>query len=265
MGGTGEIRLAFIGTGTCNSAWSTPQSIAIGDGSSIVMVDAGGGFYHGISRLGSRFFRYDMIDAVLLTHYHVDHVSGLPDCIWGEMWDARRGRERPLVIAGPPGLDRFMEKRFYPFIGDYEIPFAIEPVVIGPGESREIGFLSVTSCPLAHGETATGYRIGAGGAVLAVTGDTGYCDALPVLLGGADAAVIEWSFTDTVSRPRHLCTGDILRLLDAGVFPPRVFVLHIYPDRAMSRDDQVQNLRELLGDDAERFVFPRGGEIVGLA
>src|ERR671933_838250 len=41
------------------------------------------------------------LDAVFLTHYHLDHCLGLPRML--KTFDMR-ARERPLVIHGPPGL-----------------------------------------------------------------------------------------------------------------------------------------------------------------
>ncbi len=259
-----DIRLGFIGTGTCNSTLRTPQSLALTDGTSIVMVDAGGGFYHRLGKLAPEFPRYDTIDAVILTHYHVDHVSGLPDLLWGEMWDAAGTRGRPLIIAGPRGLEKFLKTRLLPFMGDYEIPFELVPVEFNPGDTGDFGFLKVIAVPLAHGEESTGYMIDVAGRRLAITGDTGFCDALPRFLRESDVAVIEWSFSDDRVRPKHISTADIAALLKEGALPPEVHVIHQYPD-ADGRIDQIRRVRDLLGGDSDRFHFPEGGEIVRIS
>ena len=43
---------------------------------------------------------------VFLTHYHADHYLGLPGML---KTFGLRGRERPLVVAGPRGLYRLLE------------------------------------------------------------------------------------------------------------------------------------------------------------
>ena len=67
-------------------------------GGSNLLLDCGEGTQTAARRAGVSIFR---MDAILLTHYHGDHIFGLPG-IWQTM--AAQGRTAPLVMAGPPGL-----------------------------------------------------------------------------------------------------------------------------------------------------------------
>src|SRR5438132_8807887 len=46
------------------------------------------------------------LDAVLVTHLHGDHFNGLPGLL-GTL--GLEGRERPLVVAGPPGTAALLQ------------------------------------------------------------------------------------------------------------------------------------------------------------
>ena len=67
-------------------------------GGSTTLLDCGEGTQTAARRWGVSPFK---MDAILLTHYHGDHVFGLPG-LWQTM--AAQGRTAPLVMAGPPGL-----------------------------------------------------------------------------------------------------------------------------------------------------------------
>ena len=68
-----------------------------------LLIDCGEGTQVQIRECG---YSFKPIDALLLTHYHGDHVSGLPGLLLSM---GNQGRELPLLIAGPPGLRRVVE------------------------------------------------------------------------------------------------------------------------------------------------------------
>lgn len=259
-----NIKLAFLGTGTCNSTPRNPSALALSNGDDVVLIDCGGGCYHQISRLNSDFFRHDAISAVLLTHFHVDHVSGLADLIWGEMWDSGGPRTKPLVIAGPPGVARFISERLLPFIGNYDIPFTIHPVEMPDNYTLNFSFFSARAYKLEHADSSNGYMITAGKTRLAITGDTGFCDKLVTLLSDSGIAVIEWSRSICDSYPSHLSNSDIKRLIEMNVLPPRVYITHMYLSRGLKFNQQVRENRDFLGQHAGRFLFPEDLDVIDI-
>ncbi len=259
-----SLRIAFLGTGTCSASSRNPCSLAVTDGEDLICVDFGGGAYHQIARLGSPFFNYKNISAIFLTHFHVDHVSGLPDFFWGEMWDSTGRRERPLTLAGPRGLKNFHEKRLLPFLGDYQVPFDVNLVEMDSGEEFSGSFYRMTSCPLAHGECSTGFLLSAGGHKLGITGDTGYCENLALLLKSSDTAVMEWSIPDSSQVPGHITGKDMVALLDMGVMPRRVYITHVYPRPGLTFEEVLDRCREAVAPYATEFIFARDGDMVEL-
>ncbi|MEZ0476929.1 MBL fold metallo-hydrolase [Luteimonas sp. B3_2_R+30] len=137
-----------------------------------ILIDVGGGTTVALARAGVEAAQ---LDAVLISHFHPDHVSDLPAFLWGEMVTRRR---RPLAIAGPTGakdfrsLDAFLEKQFgaegaFPDMkgllsGE---PFQLELAAIETVKARasrvfEHNGLRVSAYPVPHGRAPTlAYRI----------------------------------------------------------------------------------------------------------
>jgi ribonuclease Z len=69
------------------------------------------------------------LDAVFLTHFHLDHWLGIPGLL---KTFALRDRDRPLNIHGPPGLQELMGL-LRPVIG--RLPYELRLVELEPGES----------------------------------------------------------------------------------------------------------------------------------
>lgn len=259
-----HVKLAFLGTGTCASTTSNPSALAISNGQQMALVDCGGGCYHQISRLGDAFFSHEKICAVMLTHFHADHASGLIDLIWGEMWDPVSPRTAPLTLAGPPGLADFTRECILPFIGGLRIAFEIRILEIAHCESFHGPFFTAHAHRLSHTASSTGYCFDVGGTRIAVTGDTGLCDNLLTLLSSSDMAVMEWSLADRVTVPHHISDGDIMHLKQAGVIPQKVYFTHIYPLPGVTFDQMIAMKKEILGVEAGRCFFPRDLDVVEL-
>jgi len=257
-----SIKLAFLGTGTCNSTPRNPTALALSDGNEIVMIDCGGGCYHQLSRLNDNHFRYNTISTILLTHFHIDHVSGLADIIWGEMWDTRSPRTDPITIAGPPGLSRFIDNQLLPLIGNILIPFRIISSDLEDGAIYKGSFFSAQSFKVSHGKVACGFLINVGNTKLAITGDTGYCNNLVKLLTASDIAVMEWSISGHSDNPSHISRTDIEQLLNLRVFPSKTYFTHLYLSPGKSFDDQVQFNRKILTEREESFCFPGDMETI---
>ncbi|HDP80857.1 MAG TPA: MBL fold metallo-hydrolase [Spirochaetes bacterium] len=261
---TMDLHLAFLGTGTCNATERNPSALALSAGGEVVCVDFGGGAYHQMARLAHTAFSYREISTILLTHFHMDHVSGLPDLFWGEMWDSGGRREKPLTLAGPPGLEEFYRRRLLPFMGNYTIPFEVRLTELSPGQSFEGGFYTARSRHLDHGEFSTAYLIESGDLRLAVTGDTGPCPELVTLMREATHGVLEWSIQEGSSFPGHLCTDDILSLLEDGCLPPQCFACHLYLPPGRSFEEQAAVNRRITWGGGVEFIFPADRDIFRL-
>lgn len=114
--------------------------IDCGEGTQIAMKEAG---------LSPRH-----IDTICFTHFHGDHIAGLPGLLLG-MGNA--DRSEPLLLIGPKGLTRVVNalRVIAP-----ELPFELEfREINGPEEEFEINGYTITAFKVNHNVPCYGYRI----------------------------------------------------------------------------------------------------------
>lgn len=81
--------------------WLT--SLLVRHNGKMVLIDCGEGTQLPLKLSG---WGFKAVDAVLFTHYHADHIVGLPGFL---LTLGNSGREEPLTLAGPPGLKKVVE------------------------------------------------------------------------------------------------------------------------------------------------------------
>ena len=74
------------------------SSMLLRFGGRLVMVDCGEGTQVTLKLLG---WGYKNLDAICFTHFHADHIAGLPGLL---LTVGNSGREEPLTLIGPPGI-----------------------------------------------------------------------------------------------------------------------------------------------------------------
>ena len=134
------------------------------------------------------------VDAIMLSHLHGDHFGGLPFLLLDGQFLSRR--EKPLLIAGPPGtrerLNALLEV-FFPKSSGSKWRFPWQVVEIAPGVETEVFGHSLLTAEVVHqsGAPSTALRVWDGGTVFAYSGDTEWTDALLPIAAGADLFVCE--------------------------------------------------------------------------
>lgn len=118
----------------------------------VVLIDCGEGTQTAIRRAGLRF---KPIDAILLTHFHADHCSGLPGLL---LTLGNEGRTESLHMYGPMGLERIVNSLSV-IVG--ELPFEIHYHELKTGEEASFacGELDILAFALDHGMSCFGYRL----------------------------------------------------------------------------------------------------------
>jgi ribonuclease BN (tRNA processing enzyme) len=201
-------RVRFIGSGDSFGNGGRFQTCILVDADGYrFLIDCGATSLVALKRAG---VEPGSIDAVLLTHFHGDHCGGVPYLILDGQFTRR---ERPLAIAGPPGVRERMTGVFeaaLPTSSRTKQRFAVSYRELGE-TATPIGPLEVVGLPVAHLPETTphGLRVRVGGHVVAYSGDTDWCDALPRLAEDADLFIAEaYSFEKRI--PQHLSHATLL-------------------------------------------------------
>ena len=154
---------------------SSGNALLVSCGHTHILVDAGISCRRITTALRELGLSPDALDAVLITHIHSDHISGLPTLLkrtamplWGS---GRTCRELNWRMAG-------IEDRLQ------EIPVC---------ECTELGDCQITAFPIAHDAPgACGYRIDTADGSIGILTDTGYVtEEAAEILPGMDVAVLE--------------------------------------------------------------------------
>ena len=115
-----------------------------------VLIDCGEGTQVRIHDCG---YSFKSIDAISLTHFHADHVSGLPGLLLSM---SNQGRTEKVRIAGPRGVQTVVNALR---IIAPRLPFEIEFIEIDAPEAFRIGELEIMPMTLRHGVDCVGYQI----------------------------------------------------------------------------------------------------------
>jgi ribonuclease BN (tRNA processing enzyme) len=192
------------------------------------------------------------VDAILLTHLHGDHFGGIPFFILDAQLVSKR--TKPLVIAGPPGLERRIHAAmeiFFPGSSKIRQKFAVRFVEIGNETPTAIGPLSVDACHVLHasGDPSLAIRVACCGKTIAYSGDTEWTDALVQAAQGADLFICEAYFFEKKIK-FHLDYATLMRHRpELGC--RRLVVTHMGEDM-LSR---IQHLEAETAEDGKRIVL----------
>lgn len=172
-----------------------PSTLVVA-GATRLLVDAGRGV---CMRLAAAGVFPLMLDAVLVTHMHSDHISDLNDVITTR-W-VMSPMPLPLTVYGPPGLRECVDGLLAMLAPDIRYRIAhhddltegprVDVVEVGPGDRLTIGDVEVTIAATDHRpvEPSVAFRVDHDGRSVVVGGDGVPCDGLDELCDGADAYV----------------------------------------------------------------------------
>ena len=147
------LDICLLGTGgmmPLPGRWLT--SLLVRHNSKMLLIDCGEGTQIPLKLVG---WGFKSIDAICLTHYHADHVSGLPGLL---LTIGNSGRTEPLLIMGPPGLGEVVVGLT---VISPELPFELmlEELPDGNTAVRNVNDMTIHSMPVDHTMTCLAYCI----------------------------------------------------------------------------------------------------------
>jgi ribonuclease Z len=207
--------VVFLGTGSALPSAdraNTSLALATGAGAPVTLIDCGGDPFRSLLRAGINPMR---VADIIITHAHIDHISGLPSLI-----ESFRiiGRTQPLhihAIAHPLHVAHDLLRTFAFELTLDHWPFPVELHEIQPGTPLTVGQFAVVPFATEHTIPSIGMRItptGARGPVFAYTCDTRRATMLPEIARTADLFVAEATYPkgqeDAAAKVGHMTTGE---------------------------------------------------------
>jgi ribonuclease BN (tRNA processing enzyme) len=177
------------------------------------------------------------IDAIFLTHFHADHVGGIPFFLLEANYVSKR--KRPLTIIGPPSLKaRFGGIMEVGFSGtkELEFEFPLKLVEFDIGKTCKAAGIKVTPFHVVHDDRAgpcLGLRFEIDGKVVAFSGDTEWTDALIDIGYEADLFICE-AYTRFKPVATHMALSSLESHLDQ-IRPKRLILTHMSNDMLAHR------------------------------
>jgi ribonuclease Z len=143
-----DLSLFFAGTaGSVPTARRGLPALLLRAGGNRLLFDCG----EGTQQQLLRSVGLPELDAIFITHFHLDHWLGLVGML--KTFDLR-ARERPLTVYGPPGL-RALFALLKPVLGRTGYPLQI--VELEPHAEVRFGAYAIASFPVKHRVEAFGY------------------------------------------------------------------------------------------------------------
>lgn len=197
------LKFKFLGAnGSCQDADCGNTSLLFTDGTGSLCIDLACNI--------SSVVDAD-IDAVLLTHEHIDHIYALPSLLH-QLW--LTGRTKPLTIYLPAGLDPFVNGMIDLF--SIRSKKNIFDIVLSHEERFTVGGMHFQTFKTDHTPISVGVIVEEGGRKLVYTGDSRPIPTAPEFMSGAQVLIHEASGLEsneqTLIQKGHSSAADAGRL-----------------------------------------------------
>ncbi|HMJ08859.1 MAG TPA: MBL fold metallo-hydrolase [Pyrinomonadaceae bacterium] len=225
------MKLVILGSGT-----SVPHSTRSSSGfwletaGGTLLLDCSASVGH---RMAQESLDWANLDAVWISHFHLDHCGGLAPLLFGmRNAKATQDRSKPLRIFGADGLKDLLKA--FDDAGKYKLfdqKFPVEIIEIEQLETFEI-LPGIDAVAMRTPHTQNSHAIHlteTGGTTFVYTSDTGYEIKLATFARRADLLLMECSFVKEKPTEKHLELAEANELIRRA--EPKVTVLtHLYPE-----------------------------------
>jgi ribonuclease Z len=256
MAETDRFAVTFLGTRDAAvrpGTFTSSQLVTLGE--THVLVDAGLGSAAQLRRVG---VEPGALEAIVLTHWHPDHVAGLPTLL--RRGRGRRGAPPPPLLAPPPPV-----RVWWSTLRSASLNRLVSRLdVLEPGETLELGRLRLETLATDHGTPSLGWRFteaGGGPRAAVIPGDSRPTREIVDAATGADLLVFEATFLERdrarAEQSRHATAYEAGALAaEAGV--GALALTHLssrYPRSEVAAEAELAFGNVLVPNDLDRAVL----------
>jgi len=186
-----------------------------------------------VHRMAQENLDWANLDAIWISHFHLDHIGGLPAFLFGTKYAPEtQKREKPLKIFGAKGLRELIEA--FDKSNEYNLlkqPFPIEILEVEPLEKFEIlKDTEAVAMDTPHTDESLAIHLrDKTDKTLVYSADSGYTKTLGTLARAVDLFVLECSFFKDKPVETHLELSEAMHLVRYAK-PKRVVLTHLYAE-----------------------------------
>lgn len=176
---------------------------------------------------------WPVLDAIWISHFHVDHCAGLLPFLAGTKHaEQMKHRSKPLRIFGPVGLEKLMTG--FEAVHNYKLreqPFPVEIVEVEHNEKFEIlPGVEAVACKTPHTDESHAIHIrDTDDKTLVYSSDTGFDDLIATFANQADLFILECTFIRDKPKIKHLELVEAIYLIRKSKCK-KAMLTHFYPE-----------------------------------
>lgn len=224
------MKFTILGSGT-----SVPHATRSSSGywleteTGTILLDCSASVVH---RMAQEKLDWANLDAIWISHFHLDHIGGLPAFLFGTKYAPEtRNRKKPLRIFGAQGLRNLIEN--FDKANNYNLleqPFPVEIIEVESLEKFAIlDGAGAVAIDVPHTPESLAIHIRENDKTLVYTGDTGFTMVLGDIARGADLFVCECSFVEKSPVETHLTLPQAMHLARYAK-PKKMILTHLYAE-----------------------------------
>lgn len=219
------MKVTLLGTGTSVPDPERVQSgILVEADDFTILIDVGSGVLHRLTQL-----EFDIIklDAVFISHFHIDHCSDFLT-LFQSLWLS--GYDKPLQLYAPPNVTEWSRG-----VRDIAFPYLREKLGLGIQKLKAndlvyLGPFTIATCPTTHGSMQTlAFKVEESDYSFVFSSDTAPCNEVAELATGTDVLVHECHWLDgNLPEGVHTSPSGLSDVVEKAN-PSRLILNHMTP------------------------------------